>query len=159
MATFHCDDFAENLMIICCFPAAQLARIRSLRPSTRFPSRHDYHEGSKLRCLWRTFPILLQTALRAVSKNWAVLLATIGRHGLCMAHPRRAHQQVSAGGNANGDGVGGLRRYDSASRTINADEIAVADDWPEDIPATAAEVDVLEMYLGDMLDAFLRPRH
>jgi hypothetical protein len=77
-----------------------------------------------------------------------------------MAHPRRAHQQVSAGGNAIGDGVGGLRRYHSASRTINAaDEIAVTDDWPEDIPVTAAEVDVLEMYLGDMLDAFLRPRH
>jgi hypothetical protein len=87
-------------------------------------------------------------------------LATIRRHGFCMAHPRRAHQQVSAGGNANGDGVRGLRRYDSASKTIDAaDEIAVTDDWPEDIPVSAAEVDVLEMFLGDMLDAFLRPRH
>ncbi|MGJ0427328.1 hypothetical protein [Methylocystis sp.] len=77
-----------------------------------------------------------------------------------MAHPRHAHQQVSAGRNANGDGVRGLRRYDSASRTINpANEIAVADDWPEDILVTAAEVDVLEMFLGDMLDAFIRPRH
>jgi hypothetical protein len=77
-----------------------------------------------------------------------------------MARPRRAHQQVSAGRNANGDGVRGLKRYDSASRRINtADEIAIADDWPEDIPITTAEVDVLEMFLGDMLDAFLRPRH
>jgi hypothetical protein len=77
-----------------------------------------------------------------------------------MARPRRAHQQVSAGRNANGDGVRGLRRYHSASKTIDAaDEIAVTDDWPEDIPVTAAEVDVLEMFLGDMLDTFLRPRH
>ncbi|MGD9542073.1 hypothetical protein [Methylocystis sp.] len=77
-----------------------------------------------------------------------------------MARPRRAHQQLSAGRNANDDGVRGLRQYDSASRTINAaDEIAVVDDWPEDIPVTAAEIDVLEMFLGDMLDAFLRPRH
>jgi hypothetical protein len=95
-----------------------------------------------------------------VSKNWAVQLATIRRHGSGMAHPPRAHQQVSARRNPNGDGVGGLRRYDSASRTIDAaDEIAVTDDWPEDIPVSAAEVDVLEMYLGDMLNAFIRPRH
>ena len=40
-----------------------------------------------------------------------------------------------------------------------ADEIAVTDDWPEDIPVSAAEVDVLEMYLGGMLYAFLQPRH
>jgi hypothetical protein len=87
-------------------------------------------------------------------------LATIRRHGFRMARPRRAHQQVSARRNGNGDGVRGLRRYDSASRRINAtDEIAIADDWPEDIPITAAEVDMLEMFLGDMLDAFLRPRH
>jgi hypothetical protein len=77
-----------------------------------------------------------------------------------MSHPPRAHQQVSAGGNANGDGVGGRRRYDSASRKFDAaDEVAVTDDWPEDIPVSAAEVDVLEMFLGNMLDAFLRPRH
>ncbi|MFO1126279.1 MAG: hypothetical protein U1E25_14100 [Methylocystis sp.] len=95
-----------------------------------------------------------------MSKNWAVQLATIRRHGFGMARPRRAHQQISARRNANGDGVCGLRRYDSVSRTIDAaDEIAVTDDWPEDIPVSAAEVDVLEMYLGDMLDAFLRPRH
>jgi hypothetical protein len=87
-------------------------------------------------------------------------LATIRRHDFGMARPSRAHQQVSVGRNANGDGVRGLRRYDSVSRTINAaDEIAVTDDWPEDLPVSAAEVDVLEMYLGDMLDAFLRPRH
>jgi hypothetical protein len=94
-----------------------------------------------------------------VSQNWAVQLATIRSHGFGMAHPPRAHQQVSAGRNANGDGVRGLRRYDSASKTIDADEIAVTDDWPEDIPVTTAEVDVLEMFLGDMLDAFPRPRH
>ncbi|MFZ3180640.1 MAG: hypothetical protein WA156_10625 [Methylocystis silviterrae] len=87
-------------------------------------------------------------------------MATIRRHGFGMARPRRAHQQVSAPRNGNGDGVRGLRRYDSASRRINAaDEIAIADDWPEDIPITAAEVDVLEMFLGDMPDAFLRARH
>jgi hypothetical protein len=52
---------------------------------------------------------------------------------------------------------GGMIR---ASRRINAaDEIASADDWHEDIAITAAEVDVLEMFLGDMIDAFLRPRH
>jgi hypothetical protein len=87
-------------------------------------------------------------------------LATIHRHGFGMARPRRAHEQLSADQNAIGDGVRGRRLYDSASRAINAaDEIAVVDDWPEDIPVTAAEVDVLEMFLGDMLDAFLRPRH
>jgi hypothetical protein len=95
-----------------------------------------------------------------VSKNWAVQLATIRRHGFGMARPRRAHQQVSARRNGNGDGVRGLRQLDSASSRINAaDEIAIADDWPEDIPITAGEVDVLEMFLSDMLDAFLRPRH
>ena len=36
---------------------------------------------------------------------------------------------------------------------------SITDDWPEEVPITAAEVDVLEIFLGDMLDAFLRPRH
>ncbi|MFZ3181914.1 MAG: hypothetical protein WA156_17310 [Methylocystis silviterrae] len=51
-------------------------------------------------------------------------------------------------------------QYVSRLRSVeDADEIAVTDKWPEEIPVTAVEVDVLETFLGDMLDAFLRPRH
>lgn len=32
------------------------------------------------------------------------------------------------------------------------DRVAVIDDWPDDIPVTATEVDVFERYFGDLLD-------
>jgi hypothetical protein len=34
-------------------------------------------------------------------------------------------------------------------------QLAVVDDWPNDIPVTKAEVDVFERYFGDVLDALL----
>jgi hypothetical protein len=34
----------------------------------------------------------------------------------------------------------------------------VTDDWPEDIPVTRAEVDVIEAWLGDLFDNLFR-RH
>ncbi|MGE0236924.1 hypothetical protein [Methylocystis sp.] len=64
----------------------------------------------------------------------------------------RAHEE-------NRDGVRAPKRYDSVSREAVAVDQIVTDDWPEEVPITAAEVDVLEIFLGDMLDAFLRPRH
>ncbi len=45
------------------------------------------------------------------------------------------------------------------STKANQPDQIVVDDWPEEVPITAAEVDVLDAFLGDLLDAFLRPRH
>jgi hypothetical protein len=39
----------------------------------------------------------------------------------------------------------------------NADRIVV-DDWPDEVPITASEVDVLATILGDLLHAFLKSR-
>lgn len=57
------------------------------------------------------------------------------------------------------DGVRAPEAYDSAPREAVAADQMVTDDWPVDVPIAAAEVDVLEIFLGDLLDAFLRPRH
>jgi hypothetical protein len=34
----------------------------------------------------------------------------------------------------------------------------VTDDWPEDVPVSSAEVDVIEAWLGDLLDQLFGPR-
>ena len=34
----------------------------------------------------------------------------------------------------------------------------VVDDWPDDIPVTAEEVDVIEEFLGDVLDDLFGPK-
>jgi len=59
----------------------------------------------------------------------------------------------------NRDGVPSPKRYDSVSTKANQPDQIVVDDWPEEVPITAAEVDVLDAFLGDLLDAFFRQRH
>ena len=34
----------------------------------------------------------------------------------------------------------------------------VVDDWPDEVPITASEVDVVATFLGDLLHAFLKSR-
>lgn len=75
-----------------------------------------------------------------------------------MAGPRRARRQIASVHDRNGDGIRAPKRYDSGpSESENTDRIVV-DDWPEEVPVTASEVDVLATFLGDLLDAFLRSR-
>lgn len=75
-----------------------------------------------------------------------------------MARPRRALRRSASGCDENRDGLGAAKAYDSVSSQARAAEGMVIDDWPEEVPITAAEVDVLENFLGGLLDAFLRPR-
>jgi hypothetical protein len=75
-----------------------------------------------------------------------------------MARVRGIHNKARAH-EENRDGVHAPKGYDSAPKEAIAVDQIVTDDWPEEVPITAAEVDVLEIFLGDMLDAFLRPRH
>ena len=76
-----------------------------------------------------------------------------------MAHPRRTVRRNASGRDENRDGLRAAKAYDSVLRQARAAERIVVDDWPEEVPITAAEVDVLEIFLDDLLDAFLRPRH
>lgn len=75
-----------------------------------------------------------------------------------MAGPRRARRQIASVHDRNDDGVRAPKRYDSGAKEgADADHLVV-DDWPEEIPVTTSEVDVLATFLGDLLDAFLRSR-
>jgi len=76
-----------------------------------------------------------------------------------MAQPRRTRRRNIVIRDENRDSVRTRKRYDSASREVVATDQTVTDDWPSNVPITAAEVDVLEIFLGELLDAFLRPRH
>jgi hypothetical protein len=76
-----------------------------------------------------------------------------------MAHLRRASRQNGPGFPENRDGVRAPKAYDSTPIDAAASGQIVTDDWPTDVPITAAEVDILDVFLGDLLDAFLRPRH
>jgi hypothetical protein len=127
------------------------------RERRRF-SRHEYRNGDQTRSSARLFLFLVYDARRIVSCNWAIRFARPYRHPVGMAHPRPARRQITSGHDKNGDGFRAPTGYDSVPRvTEDADRIVV-DDWPEEVPITAAEVDVLETFLGDLLDAFLRPR-
>jgi hypothetical protein len=75
-----------------------------------------------------------------------------------MAGPRRARRQIASVHDRNGDGVCTPKRYDSGSKEAAEADRIVVDDWPEEVPITATEVDVLATFLGDLLDAFLRSR-
>jgi hypothetical protein len=75
-----------------------------------------------------------------------------------MADPRPSRRRIVTVHAGNGDGAHARKQYDSAPREAEEAERIVVDDWPEDVPITSSEVDVLEAFLGDMLDAFLRPR-
>jgi hypothetical protein len=76
-----------------------------------------------------------------------------------MVHPRRARRQnTPVRAESRGD-VCVRKEYDSLSRRATLVDQIVIDDWPEEVPITAAEIDVLDAFLGDLLDAFLRPRH
>jgi hypothetical protein len=76
-----------------------------------------------------------------------------------MAHLRRDIRQNGSGFPENRDSARASKAYNSASRDAVAADQIVTDDWPVDVPITAAEVDILDVFLGDLLDAFLRPRH
>ncbi|TLG79072.1 hypothetical protein [Methylocystis sp. B8] len=76
-----------------------------------------------------------------------------------MVQQRRERRRIASVDDGNDDGVRAPTRYDSALRKAVTTDQIVVDDWPAEVPITAAEVDVLEMFLGDLLDAFLRPRH
>lgn len=49
------------------------------------------------------------------------------------------------------------RRRASSHDAFDIDELAVSDDWPEQIPVTVAEVEIFERYFGDVLDRLLHP--
>lgn len=76
-----------------------------------------------------------------------------------MAQPRRTHRRNIAIRGEDRDSVRTRKRYDSASQEVLATDQIVVDDWPPGVPIASAEVDVLETFLRDLLDAFLRPRH
>jgi hypothetical protein len=77
-----------------------------------------------------------------------------------MVQQRRERRKIASVNDKNEDGVRALTRYDLPPRKAQvAEKIAVTDDLPEDIPITQAEVDMLETFLGDVLDAFLQSRH
>ncbi len=75
-----------------------------------------------------------------------------------MAGPRRARPQIASVHDRNGDGIRAPKRYDSGPGEAEGADHLVVDDWPEEVPVTATEVDVLAAFLGDLLDAFLRSR-
>ena len=75
-----------------------------------------------------------------------------------MAPPRPARRRIASVHDKNGDGVRAPKRYDLAPiEAENADRIVV-DDWPDEVPITASEIDVLATILGDLLHAFLKSR-
>ena len=77
-----------------------------------------------------------------------------------MVQQRRERRKIASVDDRNDDGVRALTRYDSSQRKVQvAEKIVITDDWPEDIPITQAEVDIVVSFLGDLLDAFLRSRH
>jgi hypothetical protein len=75
-----------------------------------------------------------------------------------MAGPRRARHRIASVHDRNGDGIRAPKRYDSGPVEAEGADRIVVDDWPEDVPITTSEVDVLATFLGDLLDAFLRFR-
>ena len=75
-----------------------------------------------------------------------------------MACPRHARRQIASVHDRNADGVRALKRYDSGPKEAESADRIVVDDWPDEVPVTAAEVDALAIFLGDLLDAFLKSR-
>jgi hypothetical protein len=80
----------------------------------------------------------------AIMAAWLVLAARAG--------------QIASVDDRNGDGVRAPKRYDSGLREAEGADHLVVDDWPEEVPITAPEVDVLETFLDDFIDALLRSR-
>jgi hypothetical protein len=111
---------------------------------------------SNLRLRFFRFLFLRRRARRVASRNLAVRTGGVCRHAFGMARARETHKKIRVE-NGNPDAVGGSKASASV-KLVPADHI-VTDDWPADVPITAAEVDVLEIFLSDMLDAFLLPRH
>ena len=54
------------------------------------------------------------------------------------------------------DALSGSREYDLRSEKLGETPVTVVDDWPTNVPVTAAEVETIERYLGPLLAAFLR---
>lgn len=85
-------------------------------------------------------------------------MAGIRRHTVRMARIRKIRKEFSDR-DQNLDSLAAPKAYDSPSILGSRSNLAVVDDWPDAIPITAAEVDVLDCFLGEMLDAFLQKRH
>lgn len=51
----------------------------------------------------------------------------------------------------------GVRRGDTPLLGADGRTMRVADDWPDDIPVTEAEIQVFERWFGDVFDELLRP--
>jgi hypothetical protein len=75
-----------------------------------------------------------------------------------MAGPRHARRQIASVQDRNGDGVRAPKRYDSSLKEAEGADHLVVDNWPEEVPITTSEVDVLATFLGDLIDALLRSR-
>jgi hypothetical protein len=125
-------------------PDIWIQEVGNSPPNARFPD---------LRFLFLAFG-----ANRIAAWNWAVRAASVCRHHVCMVGPRRARRQIASVHDRNGDGICAPKRYDSGSKEAAEADRIVVDDWPEEVPITASEVDVLGAFLGEMLDTFLRPR-
>jgi hypothetical protein len=54
------------------------------------------------------------------------------------------------------DAFSGSGEYDLRPEKLAENPVTVVDDWPANVPVTAAEVETIERYLGPSLAAFLR---
>jgi hypothetical protein len=93
-----------------------------------------------------------------MSRNSAVRIVGICPDAFDMALVQKPHKKRGVT-NEKPDGVRAPIAYDSPTRDAIAGDQIVSDDWPADVPITAAEANILDVFLGDLLDAFLRPRH
>jgi len=73
-----------------------------------------------------------------------------------MARSQKSRRQWSAGA---ATALGDLHDYArrptrraKRSRKVDPIEWTVTDDWPEDVPATEAEIEVFEAWFGDLFD-------
>ena len=54
------------------------------------------------------------------------------------------------------DAFSGSGEYDLRPEKLAENPVTVVDDWPANVPVTAAEVETIERYFGPLLATFLR---
>jgi hypothetical protein len=80
-----------------------------------------------------------------------------------MARPRKSRGQNLAAGDALRNDLYDYARPAAARRGRPAPEDTttwtVKDDWPEHVPVTEAEIEVFEVWFGDLFDELFSTRH
>ena len=105
----------------------------------------------------------LRRSWRSTARTSAILLAEVPCDSSCMTRTRRSRAH-----NRTGDEP--LDVYDYAHRRArrprrpmpdDRSTWTVTDDWPEEVPVTEAEIEVFEVWFGDLLSRAARrsPRH